>query len=150
VALKRQIDDDLKTALLGRKEIAVRTLRGLKAAVLNEEVAKGKRDQGLDDSEIEQIVAKEIKKRLESAALYDQNNRQDSAADERAEADVLQIYLPNQLTEPELKTIVDAKVAELKATDAKMMGQVIGAVKQDVGTAADGAMIAKLVKQALQ
>ena len=150
MALKRQIDDDLKTALLGRKEIAVRTLRGLKAAVLNEEVAKGKRDQGLDDSEIEQIVAKEIKKRLESAALYDQNNRQDSAADERAEADVLQIYLPNQLTEPELKTIVDAKVAELKATDAKMMGQVIGAVKQDVGTAADGAMIAKLVKQALQ
>lgn len=149
MALKRAIDDDLKAALLGGNRFAAQTLRGLKAAVLNEEVAKNKRDVGLDDNEVEQIVAKEIKKRLESAALYDQNNRQDSADEERREADILGVYLPQQLTEPELKTIVDAKVSELHATGMQMMGQVIGAVKQDVGTAADGAMIAKLVKEAL-
>lgn len=149
MALKQRIDNDLKAALLGGDRFVAQTLRGLKAAVLNEEVAQNKRDIGLDDASIEQIIAKEVKKRNESAALYEQNQREDSAADERREADVLSQYLPKQLSEAELKTVVDAKVAELGATEAKMMGQVIGAVKQEVGNTADGAMIAKLVKQAL-
>jgi uncharacterized protein YqeY len=149
MALKRAINDDLKAALLSGDRFVTQTLRGLKAAVLNEEVAKSKRDEGLDDAEVEQIVAKEVKKRNEAAALYDQNNRQDSAADERREADILGKYLPKQLSEAELKTVVDAKVAELGAIDMKMMGQVIGAVKADVGNTADGAMVAKLVKEKL-
>jgi uncharacterized protein len=149
MALKQRIQDDLKAALLGGDRFAAETLRGLKAAILNEEVAKNLRDEGLSDSAVEQIIAKEIKKRLESAALYDQNNRQDSAADERHEADILGTYLPTQLTEAELKTIVDAKVAELNANGMQMMGQVISAVKEDVGNTADGATIAKLVKQRL-
>lgn len=149
MALKQRIQDDLKAALLSGDRFAGETLRGLKAAILNEEVAQSKRDDGLDDATIEQIIAKEVKKRNEAAALYDQNMRQDSAADERREAEILMVYLPKQLSEAELKTVVDAKVAELGATDAKMMGQVIGAVKKDVGTTADGGMIAKLVKEAL-
>lgn len=149
MALKQRIENDLKAALLGGDRFVVDTLRGLKAAILNEEVAQNKRDAGLDDATIEQIIAKEVKKRNESAALYDQNMRQDSAADERREAEILSVYLPKQLSEAELKTVVDAKVAELGATDAKMMGQVIGAVKADVGNTADGGMIAKLVKQTL-
>jgi uncharacterized protein YqeY len=149
MALKQRIDNDLKAALLGGDRFVTETLRGLKAAVLNEEVAQNKRDAGLDDTSIEQIIAKEVKKRNESAALYEQNMREDSAADERREADILMQYLPKQLSEAELKTVVDAKVAEVGATDAKMMGQVIAAVKKDVGTSADGAMIAKLVKEAL-
>ena len=149
MALKQRIQDDLKAALLSGDRFAGETLRGLKAAILNEEVAQSKRDEGLEDSVIEQIIAKEVKKRNEAAALYDQNMRQDSAADERHEAEILMVYLPKQLSEAELKTVVDAKVQELGATDSKMMGQVIGAVKKDVGTTADGGMIAKLVKEAL-
>jgi len=149
MALKQRIDNDLKAALLGGDRFVAETLRGLKAAILNEEVAQNKRDAGLDDASIEVIAAKEVKKRNESAALYEQNMREDSAADERREADILSQYLPKQLSEVELKTIVDAKVAEVGATDAKMMGLVIAAVKKDVGTAADGATIAKLVKEAL-
>ena len=149
MALKQRIQDDLKAALLGGDRFVAETLRGLKAAILNEEVAQGKRDEGLGDAEIEKIMAKEVKKRNESAALYDQNMRQDSAADERREAEIIGQYLPEQLSEAELKTVVDAKVAELGATDAKMMGQVIGAVKKEVGTTADGALVAKLVKEAL-
>jgi uncharacterized protein len=149
VALKQRIQDDLKAALLSGDRFAGETLRGLKAAILNEEVAQGKRDDGLDDTVIEQIIAKEVKKRNEAAALYDQNMRQDSAADERREAEILTVYLPKQLSEAELKTVVDAKVSELGALDAKMMGQVIGAVKKEVGISADGAMIARLVKAAL-
>lgn len=149
MALKQRMQDDLKAALLGGDHFVAQTLRGLKAAILNEEVAQGKRDEGLDDAAIEQIIAKEVKKRNESAALYDQNMRQDAAADERREAEILSRYLPEQLSEAELKTVVDAKVAELGATDAKMMGQVIGAVKKEVGNRADGALIAKLVKEKL-
>jgi hypothetical protein len=149
MALKQRIQDDLKAALLGGDRFVAETLRGLKAAILNAEVAEGKRDDGLADDAIEQIIAKEVKKRNEAAALYDQNMRQDSAASERREAEILTVYLPKQLSEAELKTVVDAKVRELGATDAKMMGQVIGAVKKDVGTSADGGMIARLVKAAL-
>jgi uncharacterized protein YqeY len=149
MALKQRIESDMKAALLGGNRFAGETLRGLKAAILNEEVAQNKRDIGLDDAIIEQIVAKEVKKRNEAAAIYDQNMREDSAADERREAEILSKYLPEQLNEAELKTVVDAAIAAVGATDAKMMGQVIGAVKKEVGNTADGAMIAKLVKEAL-
>lgn len=149
MALKRAIDDDLKAALLGGDRFAGETLRGLKAAILNEEVAQNKREEGLDDATIEQIVAKEVKKRNESAALYDQNNRQDAADDERREAEIISKYLPRQLSEAELTTFVDAKIAELGATDMRMMGQVIAAVKKEVGNTADGALVAKLVKEKL-
>lgn len=149
MALKQRIADDLKAALLGGDRFAGETLRGLRAAILNEEVAQGKRDTGLDDAAIEQIIAKEVKKRNESAAIYDQNMREDAADQERREAEILSRYLPEQLNEAELKTVVDAKIAELGAVDVKMMGQVIGAVKQEVGNAANGATLARLVKDAL-
>lgn len=149
MALKQRIENDLKAALLGGDRFVTQTLRGLKAAILNEEVAKNLRDSGLDDAAIEQIIAKEVKKRNESAAIYEQNQREDAADQERREVEVFTQYLPKQLSEAELKTVVDAKVAELGATDAKMMGQVIGAVKQEVGNTADGAMIARLTKEAL-
>ena len=148
--LMQRIEADTKAALLGGDRFRGETLRNLKAAILNEEVATGKRETGLEDSEIEKVLAREVKKRNEAAALYDQNMRQDSAEEERRESAIIAEYLPEQLSEAELKTIVDAKVAELDAAgDMKKMGAVIGAVKADAGNAGDGAMIAKLVKQAL-
>lgn len=150
ITLKQRIEADTKAALLGGDRFRGETLRNLKAAILNEEVATGKRETGLEDSEIEKVLAREVKKRNEAAALYDQNMRQDSAEEERRESAIIAEYLPDQLSEAELKTIVDAKVAELDAAgDMKKMGAVIGAVKADAGNAGDGAMIAKLVKQAL-
>ena len=149
MALMQRLQDDTKAALLGGDRFVGDTLRNLKAAILNEEVAQGKRDEGLADAEIEKVIAQEVKKRHESATLYEQNGREESAAEERREAEVLSRYLPQQLSEAEVKAIVDAKVAELGATDARMMGQVIGAVKAQAGNTADGALIAKLVKEAL-
>ena len=149
MALMQRLQDDTKAALLGGDRFVGDTLRNLKAAILNEEVAQGKRDEGLSDAEIEKVIAREVKKRNESATLYDQNDRAESAAEERREAEVLSRYLPQQLSEAEVKAVVDAKVAELNAADARMMGQVIGAVKQELGNTADGALIAKLVKEAL-
>ncbi len=149
MALSARIQDDTKAALLGGDRFVGDTLRNLKAAILNEEVAQGKRDEGLDDAEIEKIIAREVKKRNESIAVYEQNGRPELADVERREAEVLANYLPEQLSEDELRKIVSEKVAELGVTDAKGMGQVIGAVKQQVGNSADGALLARIVKETL-
>lgn len=149
--LKTRIEAETKAALLGGDRFRGETLRNVKAAILNEEVATGTRETGLPDTEIEKVLAREVKKRNEAAALYDQNMREDSAEQERREAEIIKEFLPEQLSEAELKTIVDAKVAELDAKgDPKKMGAVIGAVKSDVGNTADGSMLARLVKQAIQ
>ena len=149
MALAQRIQDDTKAALLSGDRFVVETLRGLKAAILNEEVAQGKRDEGLADDAIERIIAKEVKKRNESAELYAQNDRAESAADERKEAEILSAYLPQQLGEDELKQIITNKIAELGVSGPQAMGQVIGAVKAQVGNTADGATVARLVKDAL-
>lgn len=149
--LKQRIEAEMKAALLGGDRFRGEVLRNLKAAILNEEVATGTRETGLADSEVEKVLAREVKKRNEAAALYDQNMREDSADEERREAVILQEFLPEQLSEAELKTIVDAKVAALDAKgDPKKMGAVIGAVKADVGNTADGSTLARLVKEAIQ
>ncbi|HEX7483860.1 MAG TPA: GatB/YqeY domain-containing protein, partial [Candidatus Saccharimonadales bacterium] len=121
----------------------------LKAAILNEEVAQNKREEGLDDATVEQIIAREVKKRNESIKLYIQGDRNDLANVEQKEVDVIKVYLPKQLTEDETKTIVDAAIAQLGAAGMADMGKVIGVVKSKVGNAADGALVAKLVKEAL-
>lgn len=148
--LKERITNDIKAALLGGDRFVVDTLRGLKAAILNEEVALGKRDEGLDDASIEGVIAKEAKKRAESKALYEQNNRQELADNEQRELEVLQRYLPEQLSEEEIQNVINTVIDELGVSSMQAMGQVIGAVKAKCGTAADGAVVARLVKSTLQ
>ena len=149
MALKEQIDNDLKAALLGGNRLSSTVLRSLKAVILDEEVAKGKREEGLEDASIEQIVAREIKKRNESASIFEGAGRPELAADERAEVEVLKAYLPAQATESDIKLVIEKVKKELGANNPSMMGQVIGAVKAELGNSADGGLIAKLVKESL-
>ncbi len=148
-ALSKRIADEMKAALLGGDRFVGETLRNLRAAILNEEVAAGKRDEGLSDEEVEKVIAREVKKRGESAKLYRENNRPELAEPEEAEASVLKKFLPEQLGEAELQKIVDAKITELGVSGPAAMGQVIGAVKAAVGNAADGATLANIVKTTL-
>lgn len=150
MGLKAQIDADLKTALLGGDRFKGEVLRGLKAAMLNEEVAQQKRDEGLDESSIEQLVAREIKKRNDSASQYEQAGRPELSETERQEADVLALYLPEQASEADIATAVDKAITATGATTMAQMGQVIGTVKAELGNSADGALVARLVKEALQ
>ena len=144
--LKEQINADLKTAMLARDEFVTTTLRGLKAAILNEEVAKNQRETGLGDAAIEQLIAREAKKRDEAAKLFEQGGNQASADKERAEKELLGNYLPEQLSAADLEPIVLEVIAEQKPEGMKDMGRVIGAVKARVGNTADGAMVAEMVK----
>ncbi|MFA5392644.1 MAG: GatB/YqeY domain-containing protein [Candidatus Paceibacterota bacterium] len=151
MALKQRIESDLKTALLNKDRFTTEVLRGLKAVILNEEIALGKRDEGLDNSAIEQLIVKEIKKRHDSVALYEQGGRQELADSEQKEAEFLRGYIPKQLTEAELTDIIKQAIVKLDAHDgARSIGQVIGMVKKQVSSQADGATIARIVQQVLK
>lgn len=150
MALKEQIQNDMKAAMLSGDRFVGDVLRDLKAAILNEEVATGKREAGLSDEEVEKVIAREVKKRAESIRLYHENGREELAEAEAKESAVLEKYLPEQMGEAELAELVDTVVAEVKPEGMKDMGRVIGAVKSRVGNAADGATISQLVKQKLQ
>jgi len=149
VALKAQLDNDIKAALLSGDRFTADTLRGLKAVILNEEVAKGVRDTGLDDASIEVLVAREVKKRAESATLYAQADRPELVEQEQAESKIIAAYLPEQLSEEDIMKVITEAIATVGASGPQAMGQVIGAVKAKLGTSADGATIARLVKTAL-
>ena len=126
------------------------TLRNLRSVILYAEVAKGVRDTGLDDEEVTALFAKEVKKRVESAELYKKGGSEDRAAKELAEKEIIESYLPKQLSDNELSAIVDAVVTEVHAEGPQAMGQVIGQVKQRTAGQADGARIAQMVKERLQ
>ena len=148
--LKDRIQADLKSAMLARDTLKTQTLQGLKAAILNEEVAQKIRETGLDDNKVEQLIARESKKRDEAAELFEKGGNQASADKERAEKAILSVYLPEPLSEAEIQKVVGEVVAEIKPVGPKDMGRVIGAVKSRVGNTADGAVVAKLVKNSLQ
>ena len=149
MALKSQLENDLKAALLGGDRFRADVLRGLKAVILNEEVAQNKRDEGLDDATVEQLIAKEVKKRLDSVQQYTAAARPELAETEAAEAKILEEYLPEQLSEEDIKVAIDDTIGELGVSGPQAMGQVIGAVKAKLGNTADGGTIARLVKEAL-
>lgn len=147
--LEQRIEQDLKAALLSGNRDQATLLRGLKSALLYAKVAAGKRDEGLTDDEIIAVLGKEAKKRQESADLYIKGGNEGRAGAELAEKKIIETYLPEQLSEDELKKMINETVARLGATDAKAMGQIIGAVKAKTAGAADGAVIARLVKERL-
>lgn len=148
--LKARIDQDLKTALLAGDKVLATTLRGLKSVILYVEVAKGLRDEGLGDDEIIALLSKEAKKRQESADLFKRGGNDEKAAAELAEKKVIEAYLPSQLSDEELSSIVDKIIGDLGVSGSSAVGQVIGAVKQKTAGQADGSRIAQIVKERLE
>lgn len=149
MTIKQQLDQDLKTALLAGDKQTATVLRGLKGAILNVEIAQMKRDQGLAEDEVLAVLGKEVKKRQESADLYKQAGQQDRGEAELAEKQIIEKYLPKQMSDEELVEVIDTVISETSAEGMQAMGQVIGKVKARVGAQADGARIAQLVKEKL-
>ncbi len=147
--IKQRLQDDVKTAMLAGDSLRLECLRGLKSAILYAEVAAGKREAGLSDDEILGLLAKEAKKRQESADLYVQGGSQERAEKELAEKAIIEEYLPEQMSEDELTQIIDELISQVKPQGMQQMGQVIGQVKSRVGNKADGSIIARLVKEKL-
>lgn len=146
-ALKDQIRADLKEAMKAKEKERTGTIRMLLAAIQTAETEGTKHE--VDDQEIQKIIAREIKKRRESAEIYQTNGRDDLAETELAEANILEAYQPKQLTDDELAVLIDDTVAETGATSMAQMGQVMKAATVKAAGRADGKRISEAVKARL-
>lgn len=149
MSIQEQIESDLKTAMLAGDKAKAMTLRGVKSALLNEAISQNARETGLTDDQVQKILAKESKKRQEAADLYMQGGAQERASAELAEKTVIDGYLPEQMGEEQVAKLVDEEIAKLDNPTMQNMGQIIGAVRQRTAGQADGAVIARLVKEKL-
>lgn len=136
----------LTEKLKEKNQLAVDTLRGLKTRITNEQIAKGSQ---LTGEEILALVKSESKRRKEAADSFTAGGRPDSAQKELAEAEVLAQFLPEQVSEEEIARAADAKIASEGWTAADF-GRAMGALKQQFGNSADGAQIAKILKEKLK
>lgn len=149
--LKSRIEADIPKAMKDGDELGKSTLRMILAAIKNAEVA-GSEAVTLSDDQVINVLRAEVKKRAESAEIYEQAGRAESAAKERAEITVIERYLPAAMDADALAAVVAEAVAAAAAngqTGPKAMGAVIKSVKEKVGASADGAAIAAAVKSAL-
>ncbi|MFD5634665.1 GatB/YqeY domain-containing protein [Streptomyces sp. NPDC058122] len=149
--LKSKLQEDLNAAIKGRDELRSSTIRLTLSAITNEEVA-GKTKRELSDEEVQKVIAREAKKRREAAEAFAQGGRPESAERERAEGEVLAVYLPKQLSDDELRQIVAQAVEEAKAAGAegpRAMGAVMKIVNPKVAGQAEGGRVAAVVKQLL-
>ncbi|GAA4878100.1 GatB/YqeY domain-containing protein [Serinicoccus chungangensis] len=146
--LKATLQQDLTAAMRAKDKVRAGTLRMTLSAVTTEEVA-GKQARELSDDEVLRVITKEAKKRREAAEAYTGASRPELAAQEEAELEVLEAYLPAQLSDAELDELARAAVAESGATDMRGMGQVMKVLQPRVAGRAEGGRVAASVKQAL-
>jgi uncharacterized protein len=147
--LKERLRADLNTAMRARDQVRMRTLRMALSSITNEEVA-GTSARELSDDEVMKVLTREARKRREAAEAFGAAGRDDQAAAERAEGEVLAGYLPAQLSDGELAVLVDAAIAETGVSGMQGMGQVMKTLTPRVAGRADGSRVAAEVRRRLQ
>ncbi|MEX0881466.1 MAG: GatB/YqeY domain-containing protein [Candidatus Saccharimonadales bacterium] len=147
--MQEKIESDLKTVLLAGDKPKVETLRGLKSAILNETIALGAKESGLNDEQIQKVLTRESKKRAEAAELYKKGGNNERAEAELAEKAIIDAYLPEQMDEAQIAAAVEEEMTKIESPTIADMGRIIGTVKAKLGAGADGATIARLVKEKL-
>ena len=149
-ALKDRLRADLTTAMKARDELRSSTLRMVLTAITNAEVA-GKEARELTDDDILGVLSTEAKRRREAATAFAEGGREEMAAKEAAEGEVIAEYLPTPLTEAEIAELVSAAIAQTGAADEGMraMGKVMGVVTPQVKGRADGGAVAAEVRRQL-
>lgn len=146
MSLKAQISEDMKTAMRAKDSARLGTIRLLQSAIKQREVDERIE---LNDGDVIAVIEKMLKQRRDSIAAYESANRQDLADVEKFEVTVLQTYLPQQLTEDELNTILEQVVVETGASGIKDMSKVMAAIKPLVIGRADMGKISGLIKTRL-
>jgi len=146
MSLKQQISEDMKNAMRAKDSVRLGAIRLLQAAIKQREVDER---IDLDDTAVITVIEKMLKQRRDSIAAYESANRTDLADVEKFEVSVLQTYLPQQLTEEEIKVILEKVVADTGAEGVKDMGKVMAAIKPLVAGKADMGKISGLIKARL-
>lgn len=146
---KQKIIDELKIALKQGDNIKRDTLRMLDAAIKNSEIEKKKKGEGLDDSEVQEVIARSVKQRKDSIAQYVAGGRQDLAEKEKKEMEILLAYLPKQMDENEIREVVTEVIKETGAASKADMGKVMRAAMGKLKGQADGQAVKKAVEEEL-
>jgi uncharacterized protein len=151
MSLEQKIMGDLKTAMLAKDEKALRSLRAIKAAILLAKTSEGapvNRGELKEDDETK-LLQKLVKQRKDSLEIFQQQNRTDLAQKEQEEIEVIEKFLPKQLSAEELKAAVSKIIADVGASSPADMGKVMGAATKQLAGKADGKTISSLVKELL-
>lgn len=146
--LFEKVSADIKSAMLAKDKVRLESLRGIKKEFLEAKTAKGA-DGTLTDDAAMKILAKMVKQRRETAQIYTEQNRPELAANELAEAAVIEEYLPKQLSDEELTAELRKIIEQVGATSAKEMGKVMGVASKALAGRADGRAISAKVKELL-
>jgi len=146
MSLSTQIDTDLKTAMKASDKVAVSTLRLVKSALKYKQIDKG---GDLTDEDVVSVLSSLVKQRRDSIEQYEKAGRDDLAAVERGEIEVIQKYLPSQMSDDEVEALVRATVDELSASGPNDIGNVMKAVMPKVKGRADGKKVNAIVSKAL-
>ena len=148
MGLKEKLQSDLTDAIRSQDSVKSGTIRMLLAAITNEEVA-GKSVKVLSDGEVITVLSREAKKRREAVEAYTNAKRDDLANKEKAEATVIALYLPEQLSEADIKRLIAEAIAETNASGPAGMGLVMKVLQPKIAGKADGGVVSSLVKAAL-
>jgi uncharacterized protein YqeY len=146
--LEQKIMGELKTAMLAKDEKTVRSLRAIKAAIILAKTAEGAGGEIKEEDEIK-LLQKLVKQRKDSLEIFQQQNRTDLAQKEQEEIEVIEKFLPKQLSGEELKAIITTIIAETGASSPADMGKVMGVATKQLAGKADGRAISTLVKELL-
>jgi len=145
-SLNEKLLDDMKNAMKSKDKLRLSVIRMARAAIKNVEIDKRK---DLEDSEVVQVLAKEVKQRRDSIVEYEKAGKDDTVADLNKEIDILSVYLPEQLSTEEIEKIVNKTINELGASTMADMGKVMGAIMPKVRGRADGNAVNSIVREKL-
>jgi uncharacterized protein YqeY len=148
MSLEQKVMTDLKTAMLAKDEKSLRSLRAIKSAIIIAKTAEGASGEIKEEDEIK-LLQKLVKQRKDSLEIYEKQNREDLAGKEREEISVIEKFLPKQMDESELKTIIEKIIAETGASSPSDMGKIMGLANKQLAGKADGKTIAGIVKEML-
>lgn len=148
MSLETKVMEDLKKAMLAKDEKSLRSLRAIKAGIIQAKTAEGAGGQIKEEEELK-LLQKLVKQRKDSLEIYEKQGREDLASKEREEIEVIEKFLPKQLSESELRDIISGIIRETGASFPADMGKVMGAANKQLAGKADGKMIAGIVKELL-
>ena len=150
MSIKEQIFSDLKEAMKAKDQDKLRVLRSLKAKLMEKEIAERKDGEAnLTDEQALQVLTKAAKQRKESIDQFQKGGREDLVANEELELGIIEAYLPEMMSEDEVRKIVQDKITAMGASGPQDMGKVMGPLMGQLKGKADGSLVSKLVKEEL-
>ncbi len=146
MSLQEEVKGKIKEAMLAKDRVQLEVLRGISAACTNEAVAKGKTPQDmLSDEEVVTVISRLAKQRKDSIEQFSKGGRDDLVAEEKAQLEILEKYLPKMMDRSDVQKIAEAKKSELGITDATKKGMLMSALMKDLKGKADGMVVKEVV-----